>query len=248
VLSELARRYPNVVRTLSQQNGGPAAARNTGLQMATHDWIAFLDHDDSWHPDKLSLQLATAELTQADVVFTATQIVDATGRVEQIRVVPGAETRGRIFEALLFDNFITLSSTLVRRSVLLEQNGFDQQWRGVEDWALSLSLAAKGIEFAGIKEPLVHYRWHSQSLSRHHESMQMQRKTLVANSLASPAGRKVPLMRRRRIRANERNGSAWFMAEQSFARAFSLYAQALVAWPFSLKAWKGLLKSSIGHI
>ena len=51
-------RYPKLIRYIPQANGGPGAARNTGLQAASSDWVAFLDADDWWKPEKLARQLA----------------------------------------------------------------------------------------------------------------------------------------------------------------------------------------------
>src|SRR5215831_2827499 len=47
--AEVAARFPNT-RVIRRPNGGQGAARNTGIQAASGDWIAFLDHDDTWHP------------------------------------------------------------------------------------------------------------------------------------------------------------------------------------------------------
>ena len=51
----VAERYP--VTVIRQANGGPASARNTGAKAASGEWLAFLDHDDSWQPDKTESQL-----------------------------------------------------------------------------------------------------------------------------------------------------------------------------------------------
>ena len=56
--AEFASRFPSPVRLIRQENGGPATARNRGAREATGDWLALLDADDWWFPDKLRIQLA----------------------------------------------------------------------------------------------------------------------------------------------------------------------------------------------
>jgi glycosyltransferase involved in cell wall biosynthesis len=58
-LENLKLTYPSIKLVLLTQNGGPGNARNKGWDMATQDYIAFLDSDDSWHPQKIEIQLKT---------------------------------------------------------------------------------------------------------------------------------------------------------------------------------------------
>lgn len=68
--AEVARSFGDRVRVVSRPNGGPGAARNTGLTAARGDWIAFLDGDDAWTRDKTRLQLDAAErMPSAGLLF-----------------------------------------------------------------------------------------------------------------------------------------------------------------------------------
>lgn len=241
-LNALQLQYPHQVEILSQQNSGPAAARNAGIWAATGDWIAFLDHDDVWHQDKLKQQLELARSAQSDVVVTGTRNLGAAERVAEFRDLPNLDGNPDVFRLLLNENFVTISSAIVRRSKLLEVGGFKTQWRGVEDWALWLQLASSGCKFSALDSALVDYQWSDHSLSRQNEAMQKQRRRLVCEMLQTDAGKAISFANRRKVLAEERNCSAWAMAPSSFSRAAWFYSQSLMAWPFNLTAAKGLLK------
>lgn len=242
VLRQLRIQHPGRLTVLHQPNQGPAAARNTAIRQAKGDWIAFLDHDDRWSIDKLQQQLKIAIDQAADVVLTAAENFDDIRRVAQLRAVPQMDTQSDVYRELLADNFVTLSSALVRRDCLLMAGLFDEQWKGVEDWALWLTLANIGCRFSSIPHPLVQYRWHATSLSRNHDAMQRQRRELIRQSLKSARGRQLSRRDRRKILAGERMCSAWFLAEASPRKAILLYLQALRYRPLHVPAWKGVIK------
>jgi glycosyltransferase involved in cell wall biosynthesis len=131
------------LRLVRQNNQGPSAARNTGIHEAKGDWIAFLDCDDWWAPDKLEHQLATAARSN-DVALVYS---GATTLLEDGSVLSEAvpRLRGAVLKDLLLGNHITgsSSSVLIRRDVLLELGGFRTDIHYGEDWDLWLRIAAR---------------------------------------------------------------------------------------------------------
>lgn len=126
----VAARYP--VRVIRQANGGPGAARNTGVMAAQGEWIALLDHDDTWHPDKTRQQLALAD--------------------EGIAAVFSAKFGKREFEfeALYWGNLGgSPSSTLIRRDALLQIGLFDpdRAMMGLDDYHMWLKFLHAGLRF-----------------------------------------------------------------------------------------------------
>jgi teichuronic acid biosynthesis glycosyltransferase TuaG len=135
---------------IASNTGTPAAPRNLGVAQARGDWVAFLDDDDEWLPQKLSVQRMLISRQGADVI--ASNALRSSGGA----YFPDAPA---LFEPrraeLLRANPIITSSSLVRRRLVRFP---EQRWLGgVEDYAAWLDLADRGARFAVLGEPLVRY-------------------------------------------------------------------------------------------
>lgn len=109
------RQDPRIRGVFRPSNGGPAAARNEGLDRAQGDYIAFLDADDLWHPDKLQGQWQAMDQGQWDISYCPyVRFEDRPPHREQAICPP----RRIGLDDLLVRNAIVLSSAMVRRSVL----------------------------------------------------------------------------------------------------------------------------------
>lgn len=137
--------YPEKVRVIRQQNGGVARARNRGWREAKGDWIAFLDHDDVFHPEKLQT-LAPFLSGETDVVVSRWREV-RDGQVE--RESPVVHPRKTMDWLFGWNNpLVSASVPLVRRAALERVGGFDPRCAPADDWDLWLRLArASGFSF-----------------------------------------------------------------------------------------------------
>ena len=148
------------VRTFSVPPGTPPGdARNLGAREARGGWLAFADADDVWRPDKLQRQLAALRGSDAKLVFSDCEVVDAEGRGLggfQQRHQPRS---GRVFSDLLDGNFVPLSTVVVERQALLDAGGFPAGLRIASDYLLLLKLARR-VPFLFVPEELVRYRIH----------------------------------------------------------------------------------------
>lgn len=151
------------IRLISlEENKGAANARNIGTKSAVGEWVAFLDSDDLWTPNKLEKQLHLInELMEMDknrivsFVFTGSSFVDGYGKklTSTLHVPMQVD-----YERLLKQNIISCSSVLVKRSLMLRYpmpciNDIH------EDFATWLQmLKAENIVAYGIDEPLLIYR------------------------------------------------------------------------------------------
>jgi glycosyltransferase involved in cell wall biosynthesis len=162
---EVLKKYAAPVRYLYKTNGGVSSARNYGIEQARGKYIAFLDADDLWMPEKLEKQLAVMEADkEIGLCYAATEKVDE-------NLAPISVIEARAFddycEALLLNlNIVagSCSSAIVRRDVARQTEGFDAEFSTCADWEywLRLSLLTK---FAPITECLVKYRVVAGSMS-----------------------------------------------------------------------------------
>jgi glycosyltransferase involved in cell wall biosynthesis len=152
--------YREEVRYLFQPNAGPAATRNLGLNAAQGEFVAFLDHDDLWHPEKLARQMARFE-ARADLEMCVTQAHNFW--IPELREF-GARHRDHpgLREAL---ERYSLGTLLVRRSLADRVGGFNPEFSAGEDTDWFLRAFEHGAVMDSLPDVLMYRRWHRGNLS-----------------------------------------------------------------------------------
>ena len=166
--AEIAQRYSKNVRVIVRENAGVSATRNLGAELASTEWICFLDQDDVWEPDHLARQAKAIETAgEADVCYAGRRYLYRNPEGPGFSVsdpVPLPSTEklpGCLLERCPF----TPSAVSLRRSVLLEVGGFNSRHDFVEDWDLWLRLLRRGASFVHSAAPTLKYRVHAASAS-----------------------------------------------------------------------------------
>jgi glycosyltransferase involved in cell wall biosynthesis len=238
--------FAGQVTVESIPNGGVSHARNRGAALARGEWLAFLDADDLWRPDKIERQLARAGAGVGLIYSDRTNIGDRGDVPElQSRVTPMYE--GDVFARLLLEgNFVTSSSVMMPRALFERLGGFDETLTASEDWDLWLRVAATS-RVALVREPLVAYRFHSASLSHDYHSMWQQRRRVVERALALPQGRALSWRDRQRIWAQTwtSNAAEAVRASERLAAARG-FTRAAMSWPFNPGPYREIAKLALG--
>lgn len=153
------------VTVVRQAKSGPGAARNRGIERTGTEFVAFLDADDWYAPDKLEIALKWLEQLNALCLATDAWLVRGDrieGRKNQRRIVPSVLTQ----EALLRANPIICSTVVARTAAVRAVGGFDEHpdLVATEDFDLWLRMSMRE-PIAYLNEPLTFYRVHQASLS-----------------------------------------------------------------------------------
>ena len=231
---------PRVVY-IRQANQGQAGAKNTGIQRATGAFIAFLDADDRWHPDKLSRQMPLFANPAVGVVYSRMRPVSEDGTPLAARDNEPARQprRGRVSEALFIDNFLPFSSTVVRRSVFDRVGLMDTGISMGIDWDLWLR-ASVNFEFDYVDAELLDYRvGHAGQMSHRQEERHGWAESIMAKFLKNHPGVIAPAALRRAW-SHTFNNRGYYYRSRDLARSTGFYLRSIRTQPLQAGAFRGL--------
>lgn len=174
------------VSLLRSSNQGVAAARNLAIENSHGEYIAPLDADDIWYPQKLDKQMNCFSRAGPDVglVYAWSTCIDESGQLTGSYIAPDVE--GEAFLSMVYSNFVgNASAPLIRRSCLAHVGGYDSQYReydaqGGEDYDLYMRIA-EHYRFGVVREFLIGYRQIKGSLSCNTAAMAKAHTLLLAD-------------------------------------------------------------------
>ena len=162
------------IKYIYQNNQGVSSARNIGIENAYGDWVAFLDSDDEWLPNKLNEQVKAIGLNPEMKFFHTNEIWIRNGiRVNQMK--KHKKYGGYIFEKCLDICRVSPSSVLIQKEVFNDIGIFDESLRVCEDYDLWLRITSKyPVVFLDI--PLIYkYGGHADQLSKVNDGIESYR-------------------------------------------------------------------------
>jgi glycosyltransferase involved in cell wall biosynthesis len=215
-----------------EQNCGPAAARNRGIEAARGEWIAFLDADDAWLPHRLSKQMASLS-QRPDVDMLCGKAVSFDWNAsDHVNVDSNAIATDLVREGFAVANPVATSTVICRRTALEDVGGFDETFRAGEDYDLWMRLACK---FRIVKQdiPMVRYRERYGSLSMDDRTFLPQIEQVLEKAYRS-GGTLAGCGRKNKAFAYQFLAAAWMAANRGASgRSVRLFLHSLTLWPFS---------------
>lgn len=229
---------------LKQPNQGPAKARNVAADAARGEWLAFVDSDDYWAANKLSLQAAAiSDDPDCGLVYTGGYFVrgQEVGEEELEPYFPDPAFSGHCYDVIRVFNRLVTSSVVLRRDLFLQLGGFDTSLRTRSDWELWIRVA-KETSFLGLEDPLTYHALRPTSISSDSAQTYRDHRSIIECHL--PAGADDRL--RQEALFQFHLAYAWrFYGSHAFSSAIKEVSRALRLTPSSGQALELLLKSLV---
>jgi GT2 family glycosyltransferase len=232
---DVLARYGEAILVIRQPNQGRGAARNAGILAARGQYIAFLDADDLWLPEKLEKQVALLRARAgAGWVYSDHALLDANGgrgegflRLYGIRPAPDG---GRMLPALLKACVAQTGTVVVRAECFRKVGLFDVSFRRSQDYDMWIRLACH-FETACVDEVLALYRQHAgQELSRPRPGFVEHYHWRVLDKFMRQYRPQLPLSLRRKSGLAAREALAWFALRAGQAAVMRRSWLAAVRW------------------
>jgi glycosyltransferase involved in cell wall biosynthesis len=216
-----AERVP--ITVVRQENRGVAAARNTGIHASKSEYVAFLDQDDEWLPDKLELQVAFMKDKNLAMADTDFEYVSHHGSR-----MDGFEYHDGEFLRLLTTARMGLSTLVMRRDAIEAVGGLNEGLIYTSDWDIQLRVAERGMAFDRLRKVLSLIHLHEANASWSYEPMYHEQLAVLRpyRRSVSPAVRQAAragsrYLRRHyaadaleRYRSTHEHASIWWAARQ----------------------------------
>ncbi len=157
-LKTLKKKDSRIKLVINNKNIGAGMSRNKAIKLSKGEFIAFIDSDDLWHPDKLKIQLSFMIRKKISISHTSYNIIDKNNFKIGFR-----EAKKLNYKDLLKSCDIGLSTVLIKKAIL--KNKYFAKLNTKEDYVLWLKLAKASFVFHPIKRPLTSWRSLRESLS-----------------------------------------------------------------------------------
>ncbi len=164
---DLLKGYKNKIRVLTQENRGVSAARNFGIKSSHGEFIALLDSDDAWEPNKISCQIAFFEQNPRALICQTEEIWIRKGKRVNPRV-KHKKPSGMIFEPSLHLCLVSPSAVMIRKKLFELKGYFNEEFPVCEDYDFWLRISTDHPIFLVDTPCTIKHGGHGDQLSAHH--------------------------------------------------------------------------------
>lgn len=189
IVKDMAQKDPRVRLIVNEQNMGVAKTRNRGLELCRGAYVALLDSDDYWRPQRLEKMIDRAKQTNADIIYCSYELVDEQGeKVCDDFIVPPTTS----FEESIARSVILCSASLITNQLAKTQRFPTDVYH--EDIALWFQLLRDGYTACGVTDVLVSYRQRANSRAGNKFTSACRRWEIYRKHLGMPFGQSVGAM------------------------------------------------------
>ncbi len=246
---EVLKPYRDRIRYFYQANKGVAAARNKGIEEAEGKFIAFLDSDDLWLPEKLELQKELFDnRPELGLVYTRFWRIYAESGKKKLKPKDGYLKEGYICPQVLFKYLVWAGSVMARKACFCKAGGFDPSLPLVQDRDMWIRIARE-FRISFINQPLVINRIQKDSVWSGSSRIQRplpQKIKMIKNAYKRFTSLEKILYfipYRMKLSTEYSKGAKSNLRESRYEKSRELYKRAIVYYPFRLKYWRGLAKN-----
>ena len=157
-IKKVKKKDKRIKLIINKKNIGAGMSRNKGVRLSKGEYLAFVDSDDLWHPEKLKLQLSYMIKNKISISHTSYKIIDTNNSKIGYRHANKIE-----YKDLIKSCDIGLSTVMIKKKIL--KNNHFGNLKTKEDYILWLKLSKKNFIFHPIKKPLTSWRYSKDSLS-----------------------------------------------------------------------------------
>lgn len=246
--------YSGLVRYLYQENQGASAARNLAIARSGGEYIAYLDADDLWSPDKLARQVEYLDANPAvGFVHTEVSVIDEQDLIlhsrfnqETGRAVP----QGRCLRDILWRSHIQTLTVLERRTAFDKAGSFDLRLPVAQDYLHWILVVLAGYEIGYLPEPLGQYRWRAGSLMSSQQRLLndfigIYEALLTEQHIEQTHGAEIGKIVKEQLYATQRQLAYVERRECSAAVARRRLLNLIQRWPLRLELYVDLLKTYV---
>lgn len=244
VIRALEQEHPDIIRIIDQKNQGQTIARNQGIRNARGKYIAFLDSDDLWVPDKLERQIPLFN-EGVGLVYGGVEFINELGETTGFDACD-LSMQGNIYLQLLVKNRMTGGSVVILAEALEKVGLFDPEFKAAENWDLWVRIC-KEYEARLVNKPVVKYRLHQSNMSKDVKLMQDAKRQIMAKHCDKNSTDRL-IARYSKIAEADLfyKLGVYYFSREEFGKAISNFVQVILISPFYEDTPVRLARSLLG--